>query len=259
MRPRCPFCKHRLFHFVVTDRKTVVPGLMLLVARTLAQQFSQQLDAACHPHQYAPSTRIKAEALLHTLQAKTQADPHHTSRPCPLTSRRLMTLLAGRPCCLHCARCRKLRPWCRVCASCTFASLCASGLLVRRRNASPKLKVANTVMRSCVRVASCGRRTCPTRAAPQGTWTSQRRAPCRRCLLGILSRCSPGLREPRPRLRSSPRCLEGPGRCPTPQPPYRTMHFVRCPLQRLRAAPPILHMGGNAQPHAQVMSFATEA
>ena len=27
---RCPFCIYRLFHFVDTDRKTVVSGLMLL-------------------------------------------------------------------------------------------------------------------------------------------------------------------------------------------------------------------------------------
>ena len=52
--------------------------LRRLVARTLAQQFSQQLNAACHPHQYALSTRTGAEALVHTLQAKTQADPHLT-------------------------------------------------------------------------------------------------------------------------------------------------------------------------------------
>ena len=48
------------------------------MARTLAQQFSQQLDSACRPHQYALSTRTGAEALVHTLQAKTQADPHLT-------------------------------------------------------------------------------------------------------------------------------------------------------------------------------------
>ena len=52
--------------------------LRRLVARTLAQQFSQQLNAACHPHLYALSTRTGAEALVHTLQAKTQADPHLT-------------------------------------------------------------------------------------------------------------------------------------------------------------------------------------
>ena len=34
--------------------------------------------------------------------------------------------------------------------------------------------------------------------------------------------------------------------------------FRRCPLQRLRTTPPILHAGGSAQPHAQLMSSATE-
>ena len=61
------------------SRGLVVGDLLRrLVARTLAQQFSQQLDAACHPHQYALSTRTGAEALVHTLQAKTQADTHLT-------------------------------------------------------------------------------------------------------------------------------------------------------------------------------------
>ena len=61
------------------SRGLVVGDLLRrLVARTLAQQFSQQLDAACHPHQYALSTRTGAEAPVHTLQAKTQPDTHLT-------------------------------------------------------------------------------------------------------------------------------------------------------------------------------------
>ena len=49
--------------------------LRRLVARTLAQQLSDDFEAACHPHQYALSTRAGGEALAHTLQARTQADP----------------------------------------------------------------------------------------------------------------------------------------------------------------------------------------
>ena len=49
-----------------------------LVARTIAQQFAADFEAACNPHQYALSTRAGAEALVHTLQARTQADPSLT-------------------------------------------------------------------------------------------------------------------------------------------------------------------------------------
>ena len=67
-----------------------------LVARTLAQPFSQQLDAACHSKQYALSTRAGAEALLHSLQTKTPADSHLTvhsvdiSAACDTVSREAM-------------------------------------------------------------------------------------------------------------------------------------------------------------------------
>ena len=52
--------------------------LRRLVARTLAQQFASHFQAACNPHQYALSSRAGAEALVHTLQARTQADAHLT-------------------------------------------------------------------------------------------------------------------------------------------------------------------------------------
>ena len=53
-------------------------ALRRLVARTLAQQFAEHFETACNPHQYALSTRAGAEALVHTLQARTQADPSLT-------------------------------------------------------------------------------------------------------------------------------------------------------------------------------------
>ena len=52
--------------------------LRRLVARTIAQQFASDFEAACNPHQYALSTRAGAEALVHTLRARTQADPSLT-------------------------------------------------------------------------------------------------------------------------------------------------------------------------------------
>ena len=52
--------------------------LRRLVARTIAQQFASDFEAACNPHQYALSTRADAEPLVHTLQARTQADPSLT-------------------------------------------------------------------------------------------------------------------------------------------------------------------------------------
>eukprot|EP00439_Symbiodinium_sp_Y106_P009960 s16766_g1.t1 len=52
--------------------------LRRLVARALAQQFASHFQAACNPHQYALSSRAGAEALVHTLQARTQADSQLT-------------------------------------------------------------------------------------------------------------------------------------------------------------------------------------
>ena len=63
----------------LADGWSVVDDLLRrVVARTLAQQFSRQLDGACQPHQYAPATRTGAQVLVHSLQAKTQADPQFT-------------------------------------------------------------------------------------------------------------------------------------------------------------------------------------
>ena len=50
-------------------------ALRRLVARTIAQQFAAQFEDLCNPHQHALSTRAGAEALVHTLQARSQADP----------------------------------------------------------------------------------------------------------------------------------------------------------------------------------------
>ena len=72
----------------------------MLVARTLAQQLSNDFEAACHPHQDAVSTRAGGEALARTLQARTQADPHLAG----LLFARHMTLSAARPCLRPCAR-----------------------------------------------------------------------------------------------------------------------------------------------------------
>jgi len=52
--------------------------LRRLVARTLAQQFSQHIDEATRPHQFALSTRAGAEALAHCLQLETDSHPHCT-------------------------------------------------------------------------------------------------------------------------------------------------------------------------------------
>ena len=54
-----------------------------------------------------------------------------------------------------------------------------------------------------------GCRTCTARVAPRWTWTPQRRAPCRRGVLGILGRRAPSPRASRPCLRSSPRVFSG--------------------------------------------------
>ena len=49
--------------------------LRRLVARTIAQLFAPAFDSACHPYQYALSTRAGSEALVHSLQLATEADP----------------------------------------------------------------------------------------------------------------------------------------------------------------------------------------
>ncbi|CAK9081723.1 132 kDa protein [Durusdinium trenchii] len=48
--------------------------LRRLVARSLAQHYATDFEAACHPHQYALSTRAGTEALFHTLQLTTETD-----------------------------------------------------------------------------------------------------------------------------------------------------------------------------------------
>ena len=51
------------------------------------------------------------QPATHTsMHSQPKLKPILTSRCCLLTSRQLMTLLAGRPCCPHCAKCRKLQP-----------------------------------------------------------------------------------------------------------------------------------------------------
>lgn len=52
--------------------------LRRLVARSIAQQFAATFDNACHPHQFALATRAGSEALLHSLQLSTEADPNLT-------------------------------------------------------------------------------------------------------------------------------------------------------------------------------------
>ena len=54
------------------------------------------------------------------------------------------------------------------------------------------------------------------------------------------------------------RCHCVPAGCRLPGPPRGMLCFRRCPLQHLRTTPPILHVGGSAQLHAQLMSSATE-
>lgn len=49
--------------------------LRRLVARTIAQHFAQTFDRACHPYQFALATRAGSEALVHSLQLATGADP----------------------------------------------------------------------------------------------------------------------------------------------------------------------------------------
>ena len=50
----------------------------MLVARTLAQQFGPQVEAATHPFQYALSTRAGTECVAHVVQALTSLDPRAT-------------------------------------------------------------------------------------------------------------------------------------------------------------------------------------
>ena len=61
----------------------------------------------------------------------------------------------------------------------------------------------------CFRLACFGCRPCTARVAPRWIWTPQRRAPCRRGVLGILGRRAPSPRASRPCLRSSPRMFSG--------------------------------------------------
>ena len=49
-----------------------------LVARTLAQQFSSQVEGATHPFQYALSTRAGTECVAHMVQALTSMDDRAT-------------------------------------------------------------------------------------------------------------------------------------------------------------------------------------
>ena len=52
--------------------------LRRLVARSLAQQFSQHIHQACSPHQYALSTRAATEAVVHAITSATELDPNNT-------------------------------------------------------------------------------------------------------------------------------------------------------------------------------------
>ena len=49
-----------------------------LVGRTLAQQFSAQFQEACHPFQYALSTKAGAEGLARAVRVATELDPRAT-------------------------------------------------------------------------------------------------------------------------------------------------------------------------------------
>ena len=53
---------------------TCCGGLLPAPWLSLAQQFSQQPDGACHPHSYASSTHAGAEALVHILEAEARDD-----------------------------------------------------------------------------------------------------------------------------------------------------------------------------------------
>ena len=50
-----------------------------LLARTLAQQFGPQAEAATHPFQYALSTRAGTECVAHLVQALTSSDKEEHS------------------------------------------------------------------------------------------------------------------------------------------------------------------------------------
>ena len=49
--------------------------LRRLVARTLAQQFGEELEKECSPYQFALSTRAGTECVSHMIRAATDMDP----------------------------------------------------------------------------------------------------------------------------------------------------------------------------------------
>jgi hypothetical protein len=52
--------------------------LRRLVARTIVQQFGEEINAACSPYQYALSTRAGTDCVSHAIRAATDADPSCT-------------------------------------------------------------------------------------------------------------------------------------------------------------------------------------
>ena len=52
--------------------------LRRMVARTLAQQYGPELEAACAPFQYALSTRAATGCVADALRVKTDTDPQAT-------------------------------------------------------------------------------------------------------------------------------------------------------------------------------------
>ncbi|OLP77529.1 hypothetical protein AK812_SmicGene42397, partial [Symbiodinium microadriaticum] len=76
--PSRPLLPCQLVAWLRTRGCVVEDFLRCLVARALAQPFASHFQAACNPHQYALSSRAGAKALVHTLQARTQADAHLT-------------------------------------------------------------------------------------------------------------------------------------------------------------------------------------
>ena len=49
-----------------------------LVARTIAQQFTEEAEAVTHPFQYALSTRAGTECVAHVVQSLTSMDSNAT-------------------------------------------------------------------------------------------------------------------------------------------------------------------------------------
>ena len=49
-----------------------------LVAKTLARQFAQEVEAACAPFQFALSTRAGTDCVGHAVRAATEANPQAT-------------------------------------------------------------------------------------------------------------------------------------------------------------------------------------